>query len=537
MSQKEPTLEWIRGVVSAALVLLFLAVTLSPIVAAAVPLFRTQETLGVETLLESGRVWRLLLRSVILAGTAATLSSLLGVALGISLFRCRPKVRLLAAPFCALTLFLSPAVVGAGAVWLLGPKGPLGSLLPWHIRGGLGGPAFLLVLMYTPLVGFLVFLARRTLSEDLVDAARLNAKATRVFSFITLPLLLPYVAVGWLLVFLLSLFNYALPSLCRWNVLATELVLRFSAYFDPLSAGFLSFILSLVGILAAVALRFALPAAAPFSGSQEPPSGLRAAAGGPSSRPGLNAAELAAGFFSLGFALFAVGIPLAGQLTRMPALSGIPRIVREMAPSLLFSCAVSAAGAFFALVLGFLWALQARYGRLLRNGAALFLGILPLCLPGELTAVGLIRLLNRPLLSGLLSTGWGLILARAILNAPYAFLVFWVTLRLVPREEIEAALLSRSSTFLFFAKRLAPAAAFVFWLSLCLGLGETDVALMLTPPGTRPLSVVIYTLYHFGSPGDVAVLSVLLFAVTAFAVVGGFAFFSFRKTRGGRKSV
>jgi len=537
VSEKEPTLEWICGVASAALVLLFLTVTLSPTVAAAVPLFKTRETLGIETLLETGRVWRLLLRSVILAGSAATLSSLLGVVLGNALFRCRPKVRLPAALFCALPLFLSPAVVGAGAVWLLGPKGLLGSRLPWHIKSGLGGPVFLLVLIYTPLVGFLVFLGRRALSGDLVNAARLNAKATRVFSFVTLPLLLPYVAVGWLLVFLLSLFNYALSSLCLQNVLATELVLRFSAYFDPLSAGFLSFILSLVGILAAVALRFALPAAAPFSGAPERTNGSDAAPGGEASVRGLDATGLAAGIFCVGFAFFAVGIPLAGQLTRMPSLGGVPRIAREMTPSLLFSCAVSAAGAFFALILGFLWALQARYGRFLRNGAALFLGILPLCLPGELTAVGLIYLLNRPLLSGLLSTGWGLILARAILNAPYAFLVFWVTLRLIPREEIEAALLSRSSTFLFFVKRLAPAAAFVFWLSFCLGLGETDVALMLTPPGTRPLSVVIYTLYHFGSPGDVAVLSVLLFAVTALAVAVGFTAFSLRNLREGRKSV
>jgi hypothetical protein len=41
---------------------------------------------------------------------------------------------------------------------------------------------------------------------------------------------------------------------------------------------------------------------------------------------------------------------------------------------------------------------------------------------------------------------------------------------------------------------------------------------MLSPAGTRPLPVAIYVNYHFGAPGDVAVLSVEL-ALLSLAVV------------------
>ncbi len=88
------------------------------------------------------------------------------------------------------------------------------------------------------------------------------------------------------------------------------------------------------------------------------------------------------------------------------------------------------------------------------------------------------------------------------------------------------ALVRRASPALlahFVLRRLAVPTACAFFACVCMSLGESDCALLLAPPGQKPLPVKIYTLYHFGAPGDVAVLSYALSALTIAVAAAGFA--------------
>jgi ABC-type Fe3+ transport system permease subunit len=489
---------------SAALVVLFLAAMAAPFAGSALAVFGGGNLGGLEEVLSSGRIRGLLFRSILLAAMSATLASLLGIILGAALERLGGRGRWLALGLLAIPFSLSPVIAATGFLWALGPAGWAGGLLPWNIVRDLGGPALVLGLTGAPLSGVLVLAGKVKSDPDLRDAALLCSGRPRASLAIVFPPLLPYIASGWLIVFLLGLFSSAVPSLCRQSVLAEEILLRYSLHFDPTTAAFLSVLLAVIGLLVLAALRISFPPAALNA------HGGRARAGEPRRARRAVHAALAIGVFFLASA----GIPLTGHLSRFPALAELPRIAEDLLPPLGFTLGLSALGAAAALGLGFVWSMEVCCGRILRGPAGELLGLLPLCLPGPLLAIGLAHILDRGPLRGLLDTPWALAAAKGIAGSPYAFIVILVGLRSIPEAELEALALTRRSPWGLVLRRIAWHAALAFWLCFTLGIGETDLALLLTPPGTRPLPVKIYTIYHFGAPGDAAVLSLALSGLT-----------------------
>ena len=146
---------------------------------------------------------------------------------------------------------------------------------------------------------------------------------------------------------------------------------------------------------------------------------------------------------------------------------------------------------------------------------------------------------------------------------PYAFIIFLVSMRLIPRAEIEALLLvprlrpgmpgngriravvgrvrrallgiARSVGWNI-VRRLPFPTLCALWLCFCRGMGEADLAHLLSPPGARPLPIRIYNVYHFGEPGEVAVLSLVLLLMTLAAVGSGFLVLWLRGTRRRREA-
>ncbi len=514
---------WLPRSLSLASLVVFMAVTLAPLAGAVASVFEEGDAPGLEEVMGNGRVWRLLGRSLIMAGVTSAAACLLGTVLGLCLEIVSRRLRLWAAALLALPALFSPAIVGVGWLWMLGPTGVVSTGRPWNLTTGVHGPAIILTFMYAPFVGFLIYAGRIRVQRELVLAARLYAGEGWILARLLLPLLAPYLATGGLVVFLLTFFSYSVPSFCWQNVLAVEVWMRFSLFFDAISATFLSFVLAFVGLLVLFALRLLLPITA-YPGHGAP---LDEAAAGAWAHDEAMIADprrtkrLRSGA-ALTIALFvivALGIPLLGQVTRFPAWDEVPRIVEAMWPSLVMTGETSFLGAVIAVTLAVAWALQVNYGRHLRGVRGEIFGVLPLALPGPLLGIGMIYLLNWPVVSPVFDTIYPLAIAKGVMGCPYAFMILFVSMRLIPRPELEAVALTRRSPVVLVLRRVLTPALCALLLCFCLSAGETDLALMLCPPGRRPLPVAIYVNYHFGAPGDVAVLSCELALLTVTAVL------------------
>ena len=108
------------------------------------------------------------------------------------------------------------------ARWRGGPQRTLTIGQTWWCRGGVrGGAAFVLHRLGDPGAG--------RCDPLLLDAARMQASPSRVLWRVALPLARPTLAAGAMLVFLLSLLDYTMPSIFGVNVYALEIFVVFSA--------------------------------------------------------------------------------------------------------------------------------------------------------------------------------------------------------------------------------------------------------------------------------------------------------------------
>ncbi|MCI0658134.1 MAG: ABC transporter permease subunit, partial [Acidobacteria bacterium] len=204
-------------------------------------------------LFASAREWILLRDTLLLAGVTSILAGLIGLPLSVLLARTDlPGRRALFALFVA-PILLPPSVLAYGWFALLGREGLLGGIL------GLSGGKFLfspagclivLVASFLPVV--LLFSAASLLAANprLEEVARLSARPSMVLLRITIPQVLPALAMGVLLVFCLALGETGAPTFLRVNVYAVESLTQFAAFYDFSSATAAACPLLLVVLLA-----------------------------------------------------------------------------------------------------------------------------------------------------------------------------------------------------------------------------------------------------------------------------------------------
>jgi iron(III) transport system permease protein len=114
-----------------------------------------------------------------------------------------------------------------------------------------------------------------------------------------------------------------------------------------------------------------------------------------------------------------------------------------------------------------------------------------------------------------------LVLAYVLRTLPYALLVLWPALRALPPAYLEAAALDGHGPW-GQVRRVAipltlPAAGAAWGVSFVLALGELPTANLVYPPGTTPLSVVVWGLLHTGVESHLAGVGVILLATIAAA--------------------
>jgi len=153
-------------------------------------------------LLSNDLLWEAVRNSLVVAVSAAALSTVLGTMTALALNRNRIPGRMLVEGLLYLPLILPDIVLGVGALVLftaLGIKLGLGTILAAHVGTS---------------ISYVVMVLRARLADmdqNLEDAARdLGATPWQTIRYVTLPLLAPAILAGGLLAFTLSLDDFIL---------------------------------------------------------------------------------------------------------------------------------------------------------------------------------------------------------------------------------------------------------------------------------------------------------------------------------------
>ena len=490
---------------------LYLLVVVGPLLALVVSLGAVPLADWSGLLLPGERRFLLWLRSVGLAVGVSLGGMGLGLAIALTLRR-RRRGPLAGLRWILILLAPLPSTTHAFAwSWVITlfnrALGRIG-LRPLSLRGWVA-TWWIEVLWLMPIAVGLASIALESVDRRLIESARLLQPDTRALARVVLPLAAPLLLAGAGLIFLLSLVDYTIPSLCQVNVSALDIFADFSVHHRPGHALLVSAPLLVTTTVAVVLFQAKLRSVA------LDPNWHRAAPDVPFRWP-VSVRVLLYG--ALAVMVLAAGIPVLGLVSQVDGVQELALTLSEARQEIAFSLIVAVLAALVNLPIAYV----AARGVLSRGllGRAWWLAItVPMALPGPLVGIGLITLWNGPGWAklGVYGSRWTPVLAALARYVPLGALVLVAAMRRINRLHLEAAELLQTSRLRswFFVRLplLAPGLLASAGLVFCLTLSELSATLLVSPPGQSTLTIRIYNYLHYGASGTVAGLTLVLTAL------------------------
>jgi len=498
---------------------------------------------GLDALSEPTALWTTL--SLSFGVTAFTL--LVGVPAAFALARCELPGQRRLRTLLTLPSVVPPYLMGIAWLDLANPRNGILNLLgQWVDIYTQAGIVWVLGLCFFPLVMLPVLATLERMDASLEESARLSgAKPLTVIRDITLPLAMPSIAAGAVLVFLATAATFGVPYLLgtagprRITVLTTAIVDHITVGGDAHFSKAMALSLLLLVVSAAATLLGSLATRGERKYAIVSGKGARAR---PLRLPTRTRTAIAAVLWGVVFVsvILPIGTLAAVSLLRAwgaglgPSnwsLDNYRRVLFEnkhTIPALLNSVMLASAAGLIAVVVGTVVAyLRARQPSL-KTRALAMLTHAPYAIPGTVIALGLllgwsreVRFIafDRVTLAIDLFSGLGALLAAYVIK----YLAFGVRLAGSGLVQIDRALEEAARTS--GASRLRAATDVVVplllpslgaaWLLVFLPtLSEITMSILLVGPGTPVVGTILFELQSYADPPSAAVLVVLLVGLT-----------------------
>lgn len=471
----------------------------------------------------------LLLDSLGLAGTAAFVAAVAGIAIAFFVVKSTIPLRGAFVPIFSAPLLFPPYVLANGWFQLLGRQGLLPKLI-----GALGGPGdaagivmsnwlfgfpggvLVLSTAVLPITLLLSIAAIGAVNPRLEEAARVHASWPRVVKSITLPLAIPAIALATVLALLLVMGEYAAPSFLRLKVFSVESFTQLSAFYDP--GGSVAAWLPMLILVAAsmlVASRIIGPGDRHFRWLAPPAPQISLGAWMP----------VVFGALTL-VAVGAVLLPCSALLIRgfsgswLAALSQAWILGRD---SLGWGMLYASVAASLVTAIGFLFGYVSQRRSFPGSGLLEPTTLTLFALPGPLLGFSVAVTWNTPATQGLYASSLLLLSALSMQYMAVGQLGFASGLAQMSPSLEEAAQIAGARRFRRMRWIVLPlqwrTIAGVWMLSFVLCLRDTTLPLLLSPPGRDTLSVRTLTLMANGSDDVIAILG--LFSIVMAAIPAG----------------
>lgn len=460
------------------------------------------------------RLAHLGLRSVQVALLSALWATCLGAPSAWALCRWSPFGRTILAGLLILPALVPPYIIAMGWHGLLGPVGSFRANGPQWLTELLGGihlytphgVAFVMGCCTCPLVIVTISAALLATDRNAEEAARIYRGPIGGVWAVTAKPACMAALIAALLVMLMCMGEYSVPSLFQVNVFPVEIQTRISAFSDVNGATVLSLPLLLPACLAMLLLYCTAGALRcgrlTLTRERLPRTRWRACGT----------------IWCLAVVSVSLLLPLAALAWHTAALRSLGQAIRTCAPQIGHSILIAASTATLTALIGFLLACALRQASPRMRLTAQALSLPALLLPGTLYGLGIIRLWNRPGPCGWLY-GSPAILVVAYLGRylAVALLPGLHAVQRIPRALEEAArthgLPTRRIVTGIYLPLLSRALGLSWLLIFALTIAELNVAILLAPPGFSTLGVRLFTLLHYGMNTMVAAIALILMAV------------------------
>ena len=494
-----------RAAGMAALLVLSLAPCLAPVALA----FVRGESLGVAL---EPRTVTLLARSVDIALVVGLLTA--AVASAAVLWASAISRRGAGALFAAscIALFFPPVSHASAWSWAVGEMGARGPAT------GIVGTVLAQAGAFLPVATGVVALWVGAVTADAVDAARVLGSDRSAIARVIVPAAAPGVMAAGVIVSLLSLGDYSVPSAFGVDTYSMELFAEYAAS-GPARALALSWPLTALALAGAVGVAAPLASAASAAGRAQRAGGR---AWRVPARTGVADGAVLWGGAALASA--AAAFVALAALRLLPAPAEAWAAVTDAAPDvgLTLGAALAAAAVAFPVALA---AGSPRAPGAGPSPALFALAVGAVVVPPPVVGAGLIALWNHSVAAWLFESPAAVVLASLARFVPLAVAVTAVSAARLDRSALEAALVHaspRRAWAAVLAPSLAPSALAGSLVVAALATGELGATLMVLPPGSSTATARAYNLLHFGALGDVAAIG-LLVAACGTVLAGGTA--------------
>ncbi len=504
-------------------VLLLAAIGLAPVVAMFVKsLFIggrfTLRNYGM--LFQSGRQWQLLFNSLLLASSTTFIAVFLGVPLGTLFAKTDLPLKNFFFVLFMVPLIVPPYVLAVAWFYCLGRSGIVAGLFGAQIAAAtsqflFGFPGTLFVMVSTLLPVVIIFIATylRMVNPKLEEAAKLSAGWLLVLRKISIPVIAPGIFLSALIVFILALGEFGVPSSLRFNVFPVESFVQFSAFYNFDAATAAAIPLGVITLIILIIERlFLRKKTLQFKISKEPIAIVPLK----KTKPFFWAAVSLLVFI---FVIIPVGILLIKSFSYHAYRDAFALSTDSIVRSLLYA----SLGATFLVMFGFLFGYILDRKALHFSYAADSIAIFLFALPGTIIGIGLITLWNTPA-TNIIYASVAIILFGYI--ARYTALgarVMAVTFSQIPRSMEEAAQivgagwLRRLSSVLIPLAKKGMIGAWLVGFIFC--LRDLDITMMVYPPAHDTLPVRIFTLMANSPEEVIAALCVIMIIITLLPLV------------------
>ncbi len=377
----------------------------------------------------------------------------------------------------------------------------------FDIHGKLG-VICVLTCSYFPFMVLTTISALKGIDRNMEEAALMNQGKGYTLWKVTLPLAMPNMISGAVLVFVFSIINVSVPDFFRVKVYPLEIFIQFSAFYDDLAAASLS--LPMIGLAYVLII-------------------CRHAYLKDKSFVQISAGQNKHIRFELGkyripaliFCIFSIGCSVILPVFVLLGVAGpfstyIEAAVTSM-HQILYSLILACLGSALTMILGGLTAyIMVRTADFVSN-VLWFCVFLPLAVPATAFAIGLIGVWNRGVIDVVYSSSVIILFGYIARFFPFAVIIFLSGLAQIGRNLEEAAVMAGASTMKVLGKIVFPLlkqyVAAVSFIIFILSFAELGTTLLIIPPGRETIPIKIYNLMHYGADQRVAALCVILVGI------------------------
>lgn len=489
---------------------LFAVICLLPLIVLTKVVFFEQSWSNLCATVLQADIWILTLRTVGMALIASGTALVLGLPSGLILGSTGGPLT-----FSSLLFFLPLAIPPylTAACWqaVLGRNGilpnlvqtlfPLEQSTSW--LSGIWGSGIVLGLCYFPLLLYVVLAGTRSVHTELEEAGKVMFSEMKTLWTITLPLIMPHIATGLLLVFILAVTNYAVPALVGWKTVTIKMYSHFAVFHDMAKAATLSLPLVFVCIGIVWGLHSLSRHRRFFF--QSPSSG-----GGSFSIFNVFVVRLAV-FILPGTA---IAVPLLYLSLQAGGMEMLVIALKQSREAILHSFVLAFFGSFFLAGLAFALGYFAERMPALKTGVGKNALLLPFALPSVLLALGLILVWNRPGLDQIYRSVGILIILWGAKYLPLGQRIVADHIKQMAPTFEEAGALAGLSWRKVFARIVWPINRTGFLIAwgviYVFALAELGGTLLIIPPGAESLPVQLYNVMHYGSTSIMCAQGVII---------------------------